>query len=185
MLQEVVSDAKHTTFAFTERTRNHLDQRDRNRSSGASDLTTSHLVLYGVWSLFIGYSQLLPQKLPILTVCRTASLPAADREGVILSRGDLLAQYLCLETPDLLEVSSRLTIRLCSAVQEIGFATCGKGDERLSSKLGIRISDATVLQSLFLVPLPAIGKLEVIGVDDWSYRQGRCISRSTSCTPKS
>jgi len=30
-----------------------------------------------------------------------------------------------------------------------------------------------VLQSLFLVPLPLIGKLEVIGVDDWSYRRGK------------
>lgn len=75
--------------------------------------------------------------------------------------------------PDLLEVSSRLTTRLRHAVQEIGFATCGKGGERLSSQLGIRISDATVLQSLFLVSLPPVGKLEVIGIDDWSYRRGK------------
>jgi hypothetical protein len=75
--------------------------------------------------------------------------------------------------PDLLEVFSRLTTRLRSAVQEIGFATCGKGGERLSSKLGIRISDATVLESLFLVPFAAKGKLEVIGVDDWSYRRSK------------
>lgn len=75
--------------------------------------------------------------------------------------------------PDLIEVSSRLTKRLRSTVQEIGFAMCGKGGERLSSKIGIRISDKTLLQSLFLVPLPPIGKLEVIGIDDWSYRRGK------------
>jgi transposase len=75
--------------------------------------------------------------------------------------------------PDLIEVSSRLTKRLRAAVQDIGFATCGKGGERLSAKLGIEISDATLLQSLFLIALPPIGKLEVVGIDDWSYRRGK------------
>ena len=42
--------------------------------------------------------------------------------------------------PDLIEVSSRLTRRLRSAVQEIGVATCGKGGERLVAKLGIPLS---------------------------------------------
>jgi hypothetical protein len=74
---------------------------------------------------------------------------------------------------DLIEVSSRLTKRLRSAVQEIGVATCGKGGERLVSKLGIPLSDATLLWSLYLVPLPPIGKVEVIGIDDWSYRRGK------------
>lgn len=74
---------------------------------------------------------------------------------------------------DLIEVSSRLTKRLRLAVQEIGFATCGKGGERLSCKLGIKISDATLLWSLFLVPLSPIGNVQVIGIDDWSYRRGK------------
>lgn len=75
--------------------------------------------------------------------------------------------------PDLIEVSSRLTKRLRSAVQEIGFATCGKGGERLSSKLGMPISDATLLWSLYLAPLLPVGPVEVIGIDDWSYRRGK------------
>src|SRR6266516_1117639 len=57
--------------------------------------------------------------------------------------------------PELLEPFSRLTARLRTAVQDIGFATCGKGGERLSPKLGIRISDTTLLWSLFLVPRDA------------------------------
>ncbi len=57
--------------------------------------------------------------------------------------------------PDFIATSSRLTKRLREAVQEIGFATCGKGGERLSDKLAMRTSDATVLWSLFLVPLPS------------------------------
>jgi len=69
--------------------------------------------------------------------------------------------------PDFLEVSSRLTMPLRTAVQEVGFAMCGKGGERLSEKLGMPISDATVLCSLFLVPLPEVGKVRVVGIDDW------------------
>jgi transposase len=75
--------------------------------------------------------------------------------------------------PDFIEVSSRLTKRLRAAVQEVGFATCGKGGERLGDKLGMGVSDATVLWSLFLVPLPEIGPVRVVGVDDWSWRRGK------------
>src|SRR5712691_9975391 len=75
--------------------------------------------------------------------------------------------------PDFIEVSSRLTKRLRTAVQEIGFATCGKGGEQLSDKLAMGISDATLLWSLFLVPLPEVGQVRVIGVDDWSWRRGK------------
>src|SRR5579875_3768214 len=48
--------------------------------------------------------------------------------------------------PDFIEASSRLTSRLRSTVQEIGFATCGKGGERLASKLGMPIADVTLLE---------------------------------------
>ena len=58
-------------------------------------------------------------------------------------------------------------------MQDIGFATCGKGGERLSDKLGMGISGATLLWSLFLVPLPEVGKVRVVGVDDWSGRRGK------------
>src|SRR5712692_7372570 len=75
--------------------------------------------------------------------------------------------------PDFIAASSRLTRRLRTAVQEIGFATCGKGGERLGDKLGMGFSDATVLWSLFLVPLPTLGQVHIIGVDDWSWRRGK------------
>ena len=75
--------------------------------------------------------------------------------------------------PELIEVSSRLTTRLRGGVQEIGFATCGKGGERLASKLGIKLSDVTLLRSLYLLPRPPIGKVTVLGIDDWSYRRGQ------------
>ncbi len=80
--------------------------------------------------------------------------------------------------PDFIEVSSRLTKRLRAAVQEIGFETCGKGGERLGGKLGMPVSDVTLLSSLFLVPLPEIGQVHVVGVDDWSA------TRSCVCSCK-
>jgi len=75
--------------------------------------------------------------------------------------------------PDFIEASSRLTKRLRTSVQDIGFATCGKGGEGLSKKLGMPISDASLLWSLFLVPVPAVCQVYIIGVDDWSWRRGK------------
>jgi transposase len=75
--------------------------------------------------------------------------------------------------PDFIEASSRLTKRLRTAVQDVGFATCGKGGEGLSEKLGMPISDASLLWSLFLVPVPEVGQVYIIGVDDWSWRRGK------------
>lgn len=75
--------------------------------------------------------------------------------------------------PDLLEPSSRLTSRLREAVQDVGFATCGKGGARLSAKLGMPLSDVTLLWSLHLVSLPATGKVRVVSLDDWSWRCGQ------------
>jgi transposase len=75
--------------------------------------------------------------------------------------------------PDFISTSSRLTLRLRTAVQEIGFETSGKGGERLGDKLGMPISDVTLLWSLFLVPLPEIGQVHAVGVDDWSWRRGK------------
>jgi transposase len=75
--------------------------------------------------------------------------------------------------PDFIEASSRLTKRLRTSVQDVGFATCGKGGEGLSKKLGMPTSDATMLWSLFLAPLPQGGKVRVVGIDDWSWRRGK------------
>ena len=74
---------------------------------------------------------------------------------------------------DFIETSSRLTKRLRTAVQDIDFATGGKGGEQLGGKLAMPISETTVLCSLYLVPLPEIGQVHVVGVDDWSWRRGK------------
>jgi transposase len=75
--------------------------------------------------------------------------------------------------PDFIEPSSRLTIRLRTGVQEIGFETSGKGGERLGDKLGMPVSDVTLLSSLLSLPLPETGLVHVVGIDDWSWRRGK------------
>lgn len=75
--------------------------------------------------------------------------------------------------PDLLQPASRLTTRLREALQAIGFALNGEGGARLAGRLGMPISATTLLRSLHLIePLP-IGKVRVVGLDDWAWRRGQ------------
>jgi len=73
--------------------------------------------------------------------------------------------------PDLVAPFSRFTIRLRSALQAVGFATGGKGGERLVQALGMPATDTTVLWSLFLVPTPQVEDVSVVGIDDWAWRR--------------
>jgi transposase len=63
-------------------------------------------------------------------------------------------------------------MRLRHALQEVGFATSGKAGERLCSKLGMRVSDTSLIWSLLLAPTPSIGQVRRIGLDDWAWRRG-------------
>lgn len=77
--------------------------------------------------------------------------------------------------PELLEPSSRLTTRLRTALQQVGFSCSGKGGERLATALGMKASDTTILWSVQLVRAPTIDaeQVRVVGIDDWSWRRGR------------
>jgi transposase len=79
--------------------------------------------------------------------------------------------------PELLEPSSRLTTRLRTALQQVGFSCGGKRGERLATALGLGmgLSDTTILWSVHLVRTPTVeaNQIRVIGIDDWSWRRGR------------
>lgn len=75
--------------------------------------------------------------------------------------------------PELLQPASRLTTRFREALQTIGFALNGEGGARLACRLGMPISATTLLRSLHLVPPPPIGKVRVVGLDDWAWRRGQ------------
>jgi transposase len=75
--------------------------------------------------------------------------------------------------PELIEPTSRLTSRMRLALQTIGFALNGEGGARLADHLGMPISATTLLRSLHLVPTPPVGKVRVVGLDDWAWRRGQ------------
>src|SRR5260221_570033 len=72
----------------------------------------------------------------------------------------------------LAEPYARRTTRLCDVVRHLGFACGGEGGARLAAKLGLSVSAATVLRLLRRTPLPAVGRLQVVGVDDWAWKKG-------------
>lgn len=77
--------------------------------------------------------------------------------------------------PELVEPYSRLTTRLRSALQQVGFTCGGKGGERLAAGLGIGVSDTTILWSVQLVSTATVNpeQIRVVGIDDWSWRRGK------------
>ena len=138
------------------------------------DLVPLQFTLPALFDAFVCHSQLVPQTSQGSALRGSSHSIGVHGPQVLLSQSHLFAASVFTERlPDFLEASSRLTKRLRTAVQEIGFATGGKGGERLGDKLAMPISEATVLCSLFLVPLPEVSKVHVVGVDDWSWRRGK------------
>src|SRR5260370_5296308 len=160
--------------AFNGGAGNDLGERHERRSTCACDPAPPQFALSTVSNAFVCHSQLVPQASSGSALHWSSYSLFIQRSQVLLSQPHLFPASVFTERlPDFIEASSRLTKRLRTAVQEIGFATSGKGGEHLGDKVGIPISEATVLCSLFLVPLPEIGKVRVVGVDDWSWRRGK------------
>jgi transposase len=74
--------------------------------------------------------------------------------------------------PELIEPSSRLTIRLRTLVQAIGIAFNANGGARLGAQMGVQVSRMTVLFSLHLLPLPPVGQVKRVGIDDFAWKRG-------------
>ncbi|MEP7303876.1 MAG: ISL3 family transposase [Acidobacteriota bacterium] len=66
------------------------------------------------------------------------------------------------------------TQRCGAVVHVVGHALGGRGGERLLARLGMAISDDTILRLLkrTIVEPPAPGVLQVVGLDDWAWRKG-------------
>ena len=72
-----------------------------------------------------------------------------------------------------IEAWARKTTRLREAIESIGLATCGEGGARLADRLGIATSPTTVLRCIVALPLPPVGAITHLGVDDFALRRGR------------
>jgi len=112
---------------------------------------------------------------------KPAALPCAGRPIRLLltvrkffCRNAICSRKVFAERlPELIQPASRLTRRLREALQTIGFALNGEGGARLAGRLGMPISATTLLRSLHLVPTPTVGKVRVVGLDDWAWRRGQ------------
>lgn len=112
---------------------------------------------------------------------KPADLPCTGRPIRLLL---IVRKFFCRNTacprkvfaerlPELIEPASRLTSRMRLALQTIGFALNGEGGTRLADRLGMPISATTLLRSLHLVKSPPVGKVRVVGLDDWAWRRGQ------------
>jgi transposase len=75
--------------------------------------------------------------------------------------------------PGFLEPNSRLTTRLRVVVSSITGAFNAKGGARLGGHLGIHLSRMTYIRSLLAVPLPSVGQVKQVGIDDFAWKRGR------------
>ena len=66
------------------------------------------------------------------------------------------------------------TQRFGAVVHLVGHALGGRGGERLLARLGMAISDDTILRVLkgSVIESPAPGVLQVVGLDDWAWQKG-------------
>ncbi len=76
--------------------------------------------------------------------------------------------------PELIEPSSRLTTRFRTIIQAICAAFNANGGSRLGEQLGIHLSRMMFLHSLLLLPTPPVGNVKAVGIDDFTWKRGKC-----------
>jgi len=75
--------------------------------------------------------------------------------------------------PDLLAPRARRTRRLATAQGQMGVACGGEAGARLLRGLAMPVSGDTVLRLVRAMPLPEIGAIQALGVDDWALKKGQ------------
>ena len=68
---------------------------------------------------------------------------------------------------------ARRTLRMAQRLTDIGLALGGAAGVRLSQRLGFTVSRNTLLSFVRQIPLPSVGLLSTIGVDDFCFRKGQ------------
>ncbi|MET8427716.1 ISL3 family transposase [Nocardia sp. NPDC004860] len=67
---------------------------------------------------------------------------------------------------------ARRTSQLAATLTRIGLALAGRAGARLAGKLGIATSRDTLLRLVRALPDPPIAQVQILGVDDFSFRRG-------------
>ncbi len=110
-----------------------------------------------------------------------ADLPCAGR-NVILAL--TVRKFVC-STPScprkifterlsgLVQSYARMTTRLAALVQVVGLAAGGQMGTRLAERLGIATAPSSLLRALMQFRAARVPAVQVLGVDDWSWKKGR------------
>jgi transposase len=82
-------------------------------------------------------------------------------------------RIFCERLPDFAAPWARRTIRLDRHLQREAFALGGDPGARRAHTEGTPVSARTLLRLVRTTPLPPVGLVRVLGVDDWAWRKGR------------
>jgi DNA-binding NarL/FixJ family response regulator len=81
-------------------------------------------------------------------------------------------RIFCERLPELAVPWARRTARLNNHLRDDGFALGGDPGARRSQREATPVSARTLLRLVRATPLPAVGVVRVLGVDDWAWRKG-------------
>jgi transposase len=82
-------------------------------------------------------------------------------------------RIFCERLPDLVAPWARRTVRLRAQLQREAFALGGEPGARHAGADSAPVSARTLLRLIRATPLPTVGAVRVLGVDDWARRRGR------------
>jgi transposase len=76
------------------------------------------------------------------------------------------------QVPGLTVAYARRTPLLRGMLEQIALAVGGRPGERLTRQLAVAVSRMTLLRLIRALPVPDIGMVSVLGVDDFAFRRG-------------
>ena len=76
------------------------------------------------------------------------------------------------QVPGLTELHARRSGGLQAALVAVALALAGRAGSRLTGKLGMGVSRSTLLRLIRALPDPPVGRVRVLGVDDFALRRG-------------
>ena len=75
--------------------------------------------------------------------------------------------------PGLVQSYARMSTRLAALLPILGLVAGGQMGTRLTERLGIVTAPSSLLRSLMQFPIARVPAVQVLGVDDWSWKKGR------------
>ena len=68
---------------------------------------------------------------------------------------------------------ARFSHGLRATLAQVGIALGGEAGARLALRLGMPTSGDTLLRVVHALPMPSVGPLRIVGIDDWAWKKGR------------